>query len=80
MQAAEIMEELSLRNRAYNLLYAVGADPRLVSTLDFEETCRLITLAKEVYAGVGSTFFHRLILDRVPAHQLRYVATGRMSA
>jgi hypothetical protein len=73
-----IIENLSIKNRAYNLLYALGQSPESVRTLDIDETYRLINLAKEVHEGQRDTYFHRLIAERVPAHQLRYMATGRV--
>lgn len=78
MTGPQIIDELSLRNRAYNLLYALGESPATVRTLAPGEAERLITLATEAYVGLGDTYFHRLIAARVPVNQLRYVATGRI--
>ena len=76
--AQELIDDLSLRNRAYHLLYAMGQKPETVKTLRPGEAQRLVTLATETYCGLGDTYFHRMIRDMVPVHQLRYVATGRI--
>jgi hypothetical protein len=78
MATVELIDNLNLRNRAYNLLYSLGQDPGDVETLTDEEAQRLVKLADEVYRLEGDTFFHRLIRTRVPVHHLRYVATGKI--
>ena len=76
LAVAAVIKDLELRNRAYNLLYALGAQPASVATLRPGEAERLVALAQEVYQGAQDTFFHRLILANVSAPQLRYVALG----
>ncbi len=79
MNVDDMVDLLMVKNRAYNLLYALGEEPSTVKTLTSEEAYRLVNLAREVSAGDRGTYFHRFLAKHVPAHQLRYVATGRMA-
>lgn len=72
----EVLDNLNLKDRAYSLLYALGQEPETVQPLFEDEARRLVTIAQEVYAGTGETYFHKLIAQ-IPIEKLRYVATGR---
>lgn len=74
--AADAIRDLSLRNRAYNLLYALGDyTPTDVPTFAPGEAARLIQIAREALAGDRSTELHRRLAALKP-HRLRYAIEG----
>jgi hypothetical protein len=78
MNSQELIDDLCLRSRAYNLLYALGATPETVRTLEPGEASNLILTAYEVEQGDRSTEQHREIAANVKPYLLRYVTTGRI--
>ncbi len=74
----DLLDDLALRNRAYNLLYALGDYTwSNVPTLKPGQAAHLILTAYEAQHGDRSTELHRRIAQ-LPAHQLAYVVTGRI--
>ena len=78
METPELIECLCLRNRAYNLLYALGETPATVRTLEPGEESFLVSCAKRVEAGKVESQLEQEIASKVPPAQLHYVATGRI--
>jgi hypothetical protein len=78
LSTADLLNDLALRNRAYNLLYSLGDyTSSNVPTLAPGEAARLILAAHEAQHGDRSTVLHRRIAQ-LPAHQLHYAVTGRI--
>jgi len=77
ISAEEMVEQLSLRNRAYNLLYAFGESPLTVQTLSPREAKRIVEMAQSAFRGDEGTF-QSFIRKGMKPYQLRYVATGRI--
>jgi hypothetical protein len=78
LTATHLIDDLCLRNRAYNLLYALGADSSTVRTLIPGEAAYLVLVAQSVEAGDRLTERQRQIAATVKPHHLRYVTTGRI--
>jgi hypothetical protein len=84
ISAAALLDDLTLRNRCYQLLYLLGDDPSTVRTLLPGEAAMWVGIAREVEAGDRSTDVHRRVAEAVAGRGrsgqaiLRYVATGRM--
>ena len=76
--AAAVVADLTYRNRAYQLLYALGAEPATVETLKPGAAERWCQIAREVLEGMRTTQLHRRIAFAVPVATLRYAATGRI--
>jgi hypothetical protein len=77
MTAAELLDDMSCRNRAYNLLYALGkATPDTVQTFSPGEAAKLIQAAKDVAAGNITTEQHRAIATLLSPSLLHYITTG----
>lgn len=64
MTTAGLIDDLSLRNRAYHLLYALGADPKTVRTLEPGEAESLVLLAQSVDAGSPDSLSGFWIIQR----------------
>jgi hypothetical protein len=84
MTIGELVDDLTLRNRAYQALYLLGDNPSTVRTLLPGEAAMWVGIAREVEAGDRSTDVHRRVAEAVAGRgrsgqaMLRYVATGRM--
>lgn len=84
MSTADLLDDLTLRNRCYQLLYLLGDNPSTVRTLLPGEAAMWVGMAQEVEAGDRSTDVHRRVAEAVAGRgrsgqaMLRYVATGRM--
>jgi hypothetical protein len=76
--ASAVVADLTYRNRAYQLLYALGAEPATVETLEPGAAEQWCQIAREVLNGLRTTQLHRRIAFAVPVATLRYVATGRI--
>ena len=78
LSTAELVNDLQLRNRAYNLLYMLGdAEPTTARTFLPGEAARLILVAWEAQQGDRSTPLHQRIAQIDP-RRLEYVVTGRI--
>lgn len=79
LTTAEMLNDLKLRNRAYNLLYMLGdAEPATVRTFLPGEAARLILTAWEAQQGERSTPLHQRIAQLDP-RRLEYVVSGRIA-
>ena len=74
-----LIDELERRNRAYQVLYALGSSPDTVGTLEPGEADILIEAARRVRDGDRSTETARKIAELSPV-MLNYIVTGRLSA
>jgi hypothetical protein len=78
MTKNDLIYVLSVRNRAYQLLYSwKGENPFTVRTISDEEAEQLVQLAHEVAMGVRRTQEHREIAEKVSPSMLSYVSIGK---
>lgn len=74
----EIVDRLSMANRAYQVLYALGDTPATVNSLSLDEAKMWIDIAQSVINGDRSTEIRKRLAATMSTAMLRYVATGRM--
>ncbi len=77
MSTHALVDDLTLRNRAYQALYALGETSLTVPTLRPGEALRWVVLAQEVLAGDRTTEQHNQ-LAKASQGLLNYIAWGRM--
>jgi len=71
-----VTDDLEMRSRAYQVLYAMGDTPATVRTFMRGEAEELIEVCREVQMGVLATLRHVAIRDRVSEGLLEYVING----
>jgi hypothetical protein len=77
----EMVDELSLRNRAYQVLYALGDTPGNVRTLTTGEAACLVGLVQDMLEADGEwNDLQVAIGSAMSMSMLTYVATGSMGA
>lgn len=74
----DIIDELTTRSRAYQVLYYLGSTPETVRTLRPGEAQIWIDLAQEVLDGKRHTEAHRELAQKCGAGMLRYICSGVM--
>ena len=77
MTPSSIIDSLTLSNRAYQVLYALGDDSSTVRTLAAGEAFALVQIASDIFDGHIQTPFDRVLSNSIHPGVLRYVATGR---
>jgi hypothetical protein len=78
ISAAALLDDLTLRNRAYQILYLLGDDPSTVRTLLPGEAAMWVGIAGDVLRGDRSTDIHCRLAAACKPAMLNYIATGRM--
>lgn len=76
----EIVDRLTMANRAYQVLYALGDTPATVNAVSLDEAKMWIGVAQSVIDGDRSTEIRKTLAEKMSPAMLRYVATGRMVA
>lgn len=79
IDAEAVHDVLTLRNRAYQVLYALGFKPSIAASLRSEDAPFWIALAQEVLNGRRDTGIHVKIAEKCNPVMLRYITTGKMS-
>lgn len=74
----QIIDDLTLRNRAYQVLYALGFQPSDVGTLEGSQVSAWIEIARQVRDGEMKTPYHERIRAKCNDVMLRYIVEGRM--
>jgi hypothetical protein len=77
MTALEIVDDLTLRNRAYQVLYALS-DSQKVRTLTTPEACAIIDIVSDIRDRGPVTFLDRLIWSKMSDAGMRYVVEGSL--
>jgi hypothetical protein len=74
-----MIDSLSLRSRAYQVLYALGADPSTVRTLTTGEASCLVGIVQDIgFAQRPPTTLEQVLVDGMSVAMMWYVATGEM--
>lgn len=71
---------LELKNRAYQVLYALSDTPETVRTLTANEALHLVSLVEDVLGGQRVTDLDNLLASRMSRRMLEYVAHGMHAA
>lgn len=74
----DIVDELTTRSRAYQVLYYLGSTPETVRTLRRGEAQIWIDLAQEVLDGKRDSAAHMQLAEKCGPAMLRYICTGVM--
>lgn len=76
-----MIDSLSLRSRAYQVLYALGADPSTVRTLTTGEASCLVGIVQGMEKdGYSHSRLDTYLFTHMSASMRQYVATGSLAA
>ena len=79
--ADAMIDSLSLRNRAYQVLYALGESSSTVRTLTAGEAACLVGIVQDIgFADRKLTESEHAVLSGMSASMVLYVATGSLAA
>jgi hypothetical protein len=70
----KIVDSLTLRNQAYQVLYALGDDPSTVRTLSDGEAACIVGLVRDMD---GSTYLEQMLARRMSPRMIEYVRGHR---
>lgn len=73
-----LIDDLALRNRAYQVLYALGFTPSTAATLEPGAAAFWVRIAQEVVDGKMETGIHHQIKEKCKPAMLRYITTGKI--
>ncbi len=78
MTATQILSDLQLVNRAYQVLYALGDEAHTVRTLEPEEAQCLVGIVQDIQGGHAQTGLDITLLARMSPGMIAYVAKGEL--
>jgi len=73
--ATDPVDELTLRNRAYQVLYALGEDSSTVRTLTTGEAACLVAIVQQL-TSAPQTELDRVLVSKMSPRMIDYIAGG----
>ena len=76
MTATQMINDLGLSNRAYQVLYALGDTSSTVRTLEPGEAACIVGIVQDIYYGHPVTPLDFLLVGCMSTRMIEYVAEG----
>jgi hypothetical protein len=74
MHSGDLLNDLTYRNAAYNILYRLGFESTTVPNFTPGQAEWWLDRCAEVLHGTGTTALHLLLKEKVPLYQLNHAA------